>query len=80
MSGLTSIDMMAEVLSEMVPEIADPVACRRALAFAGYSEQEISIHLRGAQRIARQLRGEVADRLYARQLNAPQRRKRRHDG
>jgi len=59
---------MAKVLAEMVPEIKDRTACRHALAFAGFSDEQISVHLRGAQHLARKLRGEEADRLHERWL------------
>ena len=71
---IDTIQTMAEVLSETVPEISDAAAARRALGFAGFFDLEISLHLRCAQRLARQLRGQEADRLYARQFNPPPRK------
>jgi hypothetical protein len=54
---------MAEVLAEQVPEIKDRRACRIALAFAGYDDIQIGTHLTTAQRLARILRGQIADEL-----------------
>jgi len=61
---------MAEILAETVAEISDPIAARHALAFAfaGFSDEQISIHLRCAQHLARKLRGQEIDRLYASQF------------
>ena len=54
---------MASVLANQVPEIKDRIACRAALAFAGYTDAEITEHLPGVQDLARQYRAETADRL-----------------
>jgi hypothetical protein len=59
---------MAEILAETVAEISNRVAARQALAFAGFSDGEISNHLREAQHLARKLRGAEIDRLYASQF------------
>jgi hypothetical protein len=65
---LVTADCMAEILAETVAEISDPIAARRTLAFAGFSDEQISIHLRCAQHLARKLRGREIDRLYASQF------------
>jgi hypothetical protein len=54
---------MARVLADQVPEIKDRIACRAALAFAGFTDAEITEHLPGVQCLARQYRAETADRL-----------------
>ena len=54
---------MASVLANQVPEIKDRIACRAALAVAGYTDAEITEHLPGVQHLARQYRAETADRL-----------------
>ena len=38
---------MASVLANQVPEIKDRIACRAALAIAGYTDAEITEHLPG---------------------------------
>ena len=63
MSTRPSPRAMAEVLAEQVPEIKDRRACRIALAFAGYDDIQIGAHLTTAQRLARTLRGQMADDL-----------------
>ena len=54
---------MAEVLAEQVPEIKDRKACRTALAFVGYDDEQISHYLPRAQVLARTRRGDIADIL-----------------
>jgi hypothetical protein len=54
---------MAEVLAEQVPEIKDRTACRRTLAFVGYTDEQISHYLPRAQVLARTRRGDIADIL-----------------
>jgi hypothetical protein len=67
MSRPTSPRDMAEVLAEQVPEIKDRKACRIALAFAGYDDIQIGAHLTTAQRLARTIRGQIADELMQRE-------------
>ena len=54
---------MASVLAERVPEIKDRTACRAALGFAGYTDEQISELLPHLQRLAREHRAKTAERL-----------------
>jgi hypothetical protein len=54
---------MAQVLAETVAELSDRIACRRSLAFAGFTDSEISEHLNAARMHARRLLASEADRL-----------------
>ena len=49
-------EIMAQVLSEVVVELSDPEACRRSLAFAGFSPKQIEKHLTYARIRARHIR------------------------
>jgi hypothetical protein len=49
-------EIMAQVLSEVVVELSNPEACRRALAFAGFNPKQIEKHLTYARIRARHIR------------------------
>ena len=53
---------MAKVLNETVAELGDRLVCRQTLAFAGYTDIEISEHLDAAIRIARDIRAAEIER------------------
>ena len=58
-------DVMANVLAEVVVELSDPVACRRNLKFAGFTEKAIDKHLVNARNMARHLRiNEIEQRVH----------------
>ena len=52
MQGPIDVREMASVLAERVPEIKDRTACRAALGFAGYTDEQISELLPHLQRLA----------------------------
>ena len=54
--------VMARVLNETVAELGDRLVCRQTLAFAGYTDIEISEHLDAAIRIARDMRAAEIER------------------
>lgn len=60
---------MAKVLAETVVELSDPVACRRSLAFAGFTDNAISKHLVNARNMARHLRINEIEQRVRKELN-----------
>jgi hypothetical protein len=63
-----SPEIMAVILAETVVEISDRVACRRTLAFAGFTDKQIDKHLTYARNRARHLRIAEIERLVRKQL------------
>jgi len=55
-------ESMATVLAETVAELSNRIECRRSLAFAGFSDEEITEHLASARIRARHLLAAEADR------------------
>ena len=60
----TNVHTMAKCLAETVVELSDPVACRRNLKFAGFTDKMIDRHLSTARNMARHLRiNEIEQRV-----------------